>query len=993
MTIFLMTETLADMKRAFIIFAGLCAVMISGCTVAAPEQIQASTHTVTVKVQKGSDSKTAILEGPTEASYVWTTGDESRFHIYENGVEATSVAMVLSDGDAVATFTATFPDRSASEYVYSAIYAGGFTDGGSAVVPAVQQPTLSSFDPRADVMVSSAEVVSSGTPATELQFSLVRQVTVNKMTLKGLTAGESVKSVILFSDKEFTDGSKLLAFDYRSRNDATVPADGTFPVYMVSGPVLDASFHVYAETDKAVYVRDDFSSKLNFDYGEVHRFGIQLGSYRYTGGTESHPWLLATTADMTAIKSRLAAGEKKWFRMVADVDMESVNDWEPLNYDGSYNKEIDFDGAGHTISSFHCNASRYPGFFGVLHGKCHDLTIVEAEITTTENSSCGILGAYCGTSGIAAEVENVHVEGSVTNSFADRGIGGMFGRVNGGTVTKSSAKCTVTNTGSVTGVGGMFGWISSNSISQCWADCVVTSGNNYVGGLFGYDNGKSKVSDCWTSGSVTGGQRAGGICGGLIKEQSEIRNCYSLSEVKAGFAIGGIAGHCNLDKAASVSPSTTDPKYVIEKCIAWNKSVRTNTYKPGDETHYSSGAIAGYIATHSYLTDCIRRSDLDFLDYTDINTLYDQVNATPEAPLLISYSATYNFPYHGTAAAVGKTLSEVAGDLGWSSEVWDFSGDYPALKMTGVPAESHDWDNNRGKVVTPGEGWTSSVVDDGINLYIHERKDDITGVRQDVYVLDVDMSNPDYAVKFVYSPDESVASDIHAANNAVATINGTFELGSVFTRIDGYNWSVLRNDTIGGIEGGVPNWKSEAAIHVDATGRNVRIGFDGRGRSLDWLRSYYRANTSPNLFSGAPMLVDDFEPVGTSFVNDALSPAEIEALDYEDPNRHQGVRHPRTAVALTENNHFLMIAVDGRYASYGVGMTAKELTQFLVKHFNPRYAMNLDGGGSTTLCVEGKGDATTHVVNYPCDNRGASNNVHNHSGERSVSTYICIVRN
>ena len=39
--------------------------------------------------------------------------------------------------------------------------------------------------------------------------------------------------------------------------------------------------------------------------------------------------------------------------------------------------------------------------------------------------------------------------------------------------------------------------------------------------------------------------------------------------------------------------------------------------------------------------------------------------------------ANYNFPYHGKAAASGKTLSQVAQELGWSSEVWDFSGDYP----------------------------------------------------------------------------------------------------------------------------------------------------------------------------------------------------------------------------------------------------------------------------------------------------------------------------
>ena len=38
------------------------------------------------------------------------------------------------------------------------------------------------------------------------------------------------------------------------------------------------------------------------------------------------------------------------------------------------------------------------------------------------------------------------------------------------------------------------------------------------------------------------------------------------------------------------------------------------------------------------------------------------------------------YPYHGKAAAAGKTISQLAADLGWSTDVWDLSGDVPALK-------------------------------------------------------------------------------------------------------------------------------------------------------------------------------------------------------------------------------------------------------------------------------------------------------------------------
>ena len=69
-------------------------------------------------------------------------------------------------------------------------------------------------------------------------------------------------------------------------------------------------------------------------------------------------------------------------------------------------------------------------------------------------------------------------------------------------------------------------------------------------------------------------------------------------------------------------------------------------------------------------------------------------------------------------------------------------------------------------------------------------------------------------------------------------------------------------------------------------------------------------------------------------------------------------------------------------------MSAKELTEFIVKHFNPQYALNLDGGGSTTMCVKGYGDKTTHVVNYP-----TNNGVFDHTGERLVTSHIYVVKN
>jgi hypothetical protein len=189
---------------------------------------------------------------------------------------------------------------------------------------------------------------------------------------------------------------------------------------------------------------------------------------------------------------------------------------------------------------------------------------------------------------------------------------------------------------------------------------------------------------------VTGGQRTGGICGGLIKAESSVVNCYSLSQVTAGFAIGGIAGHCNLDQKSG-TPEESRPDNVFSKCIAWNDFVHATTLTPGDVSHYSCGTVVGFTSVRNYLIDCVRKPDLDFQDYSDMFTVYNQPNASPDSPLVVNTvdGASYNYPYHGIAAEAGKTLTDVAKELGWSADIWDFSGPVPTLKAnaTVTPVE------------------------------------------------------------------------------------------------------------------------------------------------------------------------------------------------------------------------------------------------------------------------------------------------------------------
>ena len=190
------------------------------------------------------------------------------------------------------------------------------------------------------------------------------------------------------------------------------------------------------------------------------------------------------------------------------------------------------------------------------------------------------------------------------------------------------------------------------------------------------------------------------------------------------------------------------------------------------------------------------------------------------------------------------------------------------------------------------------------------------------------------------------------------------------------------------------NWRNDAGICTSPEGRvfiaPATFSQDGDGQSeygamVTEQRSFYTTTLKnmPNIISGSPLLIDGYTDLGSTYVPTGVNP-QTYASDTEHPWYHQGVRHPRTAIGITGDNRLIMFTVDGRLTNCK-GFTAKELTRFLIKYFDPKYAMNLDGGGSTTLCVAGYGDPSTHVVNYPCHNGKKD-----HAGERTVQTFFYI---
>ena len=248
--------------------------------------------------------------------------------------------------------------------------------------------------------------------------------------------------------------------------------------------------------------------------------------------------------------------------------------------------------------------------------------------------------------------------------------------------------------------------------------------------------------------------------------------------------------------------------------------------------------------------------------------------------------------------------------------------------------------------------------------------------RVDVLLVDMDR----YGLIFDdSSPNDSLSARVQRYNEALAAVNGTYYEIPLTQEGHSLYSSFFKKDGVISTSVTVPpehrlHWKHEGAFYYDPDSSQWGIMYGDAAT--------YDAMPYANALSGSPMLIYDHEPVGVDFVGQQDVP--LDSLYYEHPDRHQGVRHPITAIGLTDDNELLLITVDGRREETA-GMSARELTLFLEHFFAPRHVLNIDGGGSTTMWIRGA-DSPNGVVNYPTDNRE-----YNHFGQRRIRNGIIVV--
>lgn len=251
--------------------------------------------------------------------------------------------------------------------------------------------------------------------------------------------------------------------------------------------------------------------------------------------------------------------------------------------------------------------------------------------------------------------------------------------------------------------------------------------------------------------------------------------------------------------------------------------------------------------------------------------------------------------------------------------------------------------------------WKKQKIASGVTLKTFWFNNTLFGANQNVSILEV-KPKKSLMLDLGYSPKELIpTSTFGKSANALAALNGTFfdikNGGSVdFIKADGVIINESRLDKDGGRAG------HQSSALVFNKGKLSIAKWNG---DPSWEKSL----DGEDVMVTGPLLILD---------------KQEEKLD---SNAFNKTRHPRTAVAVTKNNRILLITVDGRNDN-SAGMSLFELSK-LMKWLKSDDAINLDGGGSTALWINGY--PGNGIVNYPTDNKKWD-----HEGERKVANVVLL---
>ncbi len=580
-----------SMRRFLDMFALASAVALSAisCAKESEDHVNDGTKnkiTITASLPDELVTKVKFEAGESVIKPSWEQTDEIRIISETGKFETYSIKKINGK-------TATFEGNELEGTSFTAIYPGNYETaealGNRSYTGQVQKGNGSTAHLQLNAMaaglsdisnISFADAGAKLNGAVKLYVKLPANVTSPK------EVSLSSDSNIFFTDNAGSAKSNSLGL---SLENVDISTDHIFTAYLMSS-WMEASVKAGTKltlTVKAegVLITKSFTIEKSVNLAGGHLNTIQLNAENWNtiegSGTESDPYKLSTTRNLLAMKAALVKGQMTYFKLMNDIDMSSIENWDPLNPDEPYDLGIVFDGGGHSLKNLKSKEKHYSSFFGVLYGKCYNVKFVDAEIVSASNSGAGIIGGYIGTGGKLAIVSEVEASGIITCNGKGQSVGGLGGNAREATIENCTVNVTVSNpmgdgsnrtaTGGVVGktidsavkikncivrgvveitkginntyTGGIVGWQSAAGaeITGCEVYATVKSAGERVGGIVGHYQGGT-LSGCKFYGEVNAASRLAGGIAGITSSESTIENCLSSGKIVCKNIVGGIVG-------------------------------------------------------------------------------------------------------------------------------------------------------------------------------------------------------------------------------------------------------------------------------------------------------------------------------------------------------------------------------------------------------------------------------------------------------------------
>ena len=253
--------------------------------------------------------------------------------------------------------------------------------------------------------------------------------------------------------------------------------------------------------------------------------------------------------------------------------------------------------------------------------------------------------------------------------------------------------------------------------------------------------------------------------------------------------------------------------------------------------------------------------------------------------------------------------------------------------------------------------WQKTKIARQVKLFRHHfDKNSLFGANENISFIEVKNSGRKAVFALAAEEKELIkTSDFGKRETAIAALNGNFfdvkDGGSVdYVRVNGKVINTNRPDKNNN------RAKHQQAAVVIEKGKIAIKKWDG---TADWETKLREENVLLN----GPLLT------------------YYEQNENLDTTSFTRLRHPRTCLGIKPNGRVILLTVDGRNEN-SAGMSLPELTK-LMNWLGCTSAINFDGGGSTTLWIDGMPD--NGVINYPTDNKKWD-----HNGERKVANVVLV---